>query len=151
MPLCRMFLYPDDLPFRLLRKSTTYFGCSPRRCFAASSSQLRLNEKKNTAVEAISRTIQSAQSDSHIVRLLVGTQLGGSDVSHRIFQNFPADERLFSACQFKPVSKWALDLLLKQFASHEADSMAAFFYRRVSVIRGAESFRGGWFERQIFH
>jgi len=101
-------------------------------------------------VGAVSKTMQSARSDSDIVQLLVGTELGGSDVSHRVFQIFPADEqRLFSACQFKPVSEWALDLLLKQLRSREAD-MTASFYRRISVIRGAESFRGVLFERQIF-
>ena len=94
--------------------------------------------------------MQSARSDSDIVQLLVGTELGGSDVSHRVFQNFPADEqRLFSACQFKPVSEWALDLLLKRLRSGEAD-MTASLYRRVSMIHGAESFRGVLFERQIF-
>src|SRR6266567_8066446 len=38
MPLCRIFLHLFDLSFKLLRKSTSYFGYNPRRCFVASSS-----------------------------------------------------------------------------------------------------------------
>ena len=102
-------------------------------------------------MDAVSKTMQGAGSDSHVVQLLVRTQLGGSDVSHKIFQNFPADEQRFVyACQFKFVSEWTLDLLLKHYRSREAD-MTTFFYRRISGMNGAESFRGGLFERQIFH
>src|SRR5712675_3657351 len=53
MPLCRTFLYHDDLPFKLLRESTTYFGCNPRRCFEASSSVDKLKDRMNSVVDAV--------------------------------------------------------------------------------------------------
>src|SRR5712675_3232223 len=151
MPLCRTFLYHDDLPFKLLRESTTYLGCNPRRCFEASSSVDKLKDRMNSVVDAVRKTVRHAPSDNSLVQLLVGAQMGGNDVSHRIFQILPADEqRLFSACQFKAVSEWALDLLLKQYGAREADAIA-YFYRQISVIPGAESFRGFLFERLTFH
>ena len=104
-----------------------------------------------SVVDAARQTVHHALKDSSVVQLLVMAQMGGSDVSHKIFEISPADEqRLFSDCRFKPVSEWALDCLLKQYGAREADEVA-YFYRKISVIPGAESFRGFLFERLIFH
>ncbi|KAI0284011.1 hypothetical protein BGY98DRAFT_949979 [Russula aff. rugulosa BPL654] len=45
------------------------------------------------------------------MQLLCKSQMGGSTISHRIFQKFTANEnQLLVECQLEIVSRWALDL-----------------------------------------
>jgi hypothetical protein len=113
MPLRRIFLTPSDLSFKLLIEATSYFGYNPRRCFDASLS----TAKMETNIKELETLVKHAPSDSHnIMQLLHKSQTGGSTISHRIFQIFPANEnRLLVECQFESVSRWALDLLLRQY------------------------------------
>jgi hypothetical protein len=106
MPLCRIFLHPSDLTFKLLRKSTSYFGHNPRQCFEASASVAKLGVKRSD-VESVIIGAAVYGSDS-IMQLLFKTQTGGSDVSPTIFQISPRDtdaKQLLSNCQFESVSR----------------------------------------------
>jgi hypothetical protein len=75
-----------------------------------------------------------------------------SNVSHKIFQNFPIPtdtNRWLSECQIEAVSRWALDLLLRQ---HKADATADFYYYiSASVMSDTGSLRGQPFERQVLN
>lgn len=83
------------------------------------------------------------------MHLLDDTRTGGSDVSHTIFQIFPADtNRLFSKCRFETVSRWALDLLLDQYKARRADKIADSYYD-ISAMPDSASLRGHLFERQV--
>ena len=86
-----------------------------------------------------------------IVRLLLSTQLGNSDISHTIFQISPTN-RLLSSAQFEAVSRWALDLLLQYHESGEVHATAAFYYSLGGIMMPeAASLRGQLFERQVFN
>jgi hypothetical protein len=88
-----------------------------------------------------------------IARLLRDARAGGSNVSHTIFQKFPTPtdtNRLLSNCQFEAVSRWALDLLLRQHEALKADATADFYYN-ISVMSDAGSLRGQLFERQVLN
>jgi hypothetical protein len=85
------------------------------------------------------------------MKLVRKTQTGGSDISHRIFQNFPADvERLLPECHFESVSGWALDLLLDQYKDRQADMIADFYYH-ISEMPEAATLRGHLFKRQVLN
>jgi hypothetical protein len=100
-PLCRIFLNQFDLPFKLLRESTSYFGYNPRRCFGAYFSVPSLNTIRDCTVSVI----KGAATRDDLVQLIRGTRSGIGDVSHNIFQISPTDtNRLLSNCQFEPVS-----------------------------------------------
>jgi hypothetical protein len=147
MPLCRIFLHPSDLSFKLLGESTSYFGYNPRQCFEASSSIATLEDKIQEVASAIRRA--AGNTSYNIMQLLNEAQTGGSDVSHTIFQIFPSNtdtNRLLSHCHFETVSRWALDLLLCQYEVEQANA-AADFFRKISGMRGAASLRGYLFER----
>src|ERR1700748_1410502 len=106
MPFCWIFLYPVDLPLKLLRESTTYFGYNPRWCFDASSCKTRLKDRMKSIVSKIRNTIMIAPSNSNVVQLLFMAQEGGPGISHRIFEIYPANgQRLFWASRFRPVSR----------------------------------------------
>ena len=147
MPLRRIFLHRHDLSFKLLRESTSYFGYNPRQCFDASSSAAKLTAKKSQVASRIS--VATSRPSYDIIQLLRNTRGGGSDVSHTIFQISPTPTdtyRLFSNCQFGPVSRWALDLLLRQHETREADATADFYYY-ISVTSDVGLLRGPLFER----
>jgi hypothetical protein len=58
-----------------------------------------------------------------------------------IFQILPTDtdaKQLLSNCEFETVSRWALDLLLRQYETHKAN-VTANFYHNISAIPGAGS------------
>jgi hypothetical protein len=85
------------------------------------------------------------------MKLVRKTQTGGSDISHRIFQIFPADaKRSLPECHFESVSRWALDLLLDQYKDRQADLIADFYYH-ISVMPEAATLRGHLFERQVLN
>ena len=144
----RIFLKPYDVTFELLKESTSYFGYNPRQCFQASSSVITLKVKKRVAESAI---ISAAHRD--ILRVLLGTRSGDSDISDMIFQIFPSNTdtdtgRLLSHSHFEPVSRWALNLLLRCYEACKPHATADFYYRLV-WIPGAASLRGHLFERQV--
>ncbi|KAI0277011.1 hypothetical protein BGY98DRAFT_982636 [Russula aff. rugulosa BPL654] len=142
-----IFLHRLDLPFKLLRESTLYFGYNPHQCFKASSSAARLDDIKDSVVSAI----EEAAMTSNFVQLFCGTRSGALDVSHKIFQNFPSNgKRLLSGCQFEPVSRWALDFLLRHYEDRKSDAAADFYYS-ISGMLGAASLQGHLFERQVLN
>ncbi|KAI0264039.1 hypothetical protein BGY98DRAFT_1103716 [Russula aff. rugulosa BPL654] len=67
-----IFLHRLDLPFKLLRESTLYFGYNPHQCFKASSSAARLDDIKDSVVSAI----EEAAMTSNFVQLFCGTRSG---------------------------------------------------------------------------
>ena len=146
MPLRRIFLTPSDLSFKLLLEATSYFGYNPRRCFDASLSVANME----TNIEDLKTLIKDAPNSSYnIIQLVHKSRTGGSTISHRIFQIFPLnDNRRLVECQFEPVSRWALDLLLQQYEDCKRNAVADF-YHTISGTPGAASFRGYLFERQV--
>jgi len=149
MPLYRIFLYPIDLPFRLLKESTLYFGHNPRRCLTVSSSASKLEDQRVHVSDSITDAVTKASTSDDLMQLLRKTRKGGSNISHTIFQNFPADERrLFSACQYGTVSQWAFDLVLEQYGARKAEVIADFYFN-ISGMPGAASLRGYLFEKQV--
>ena len=148
----RIFLHPRDITFELLKESTSYFGCNPRRCFEASSSATKLQESQDLFKIAIKST-----SRVNILQLLLDAQMGNSDISHTIFQFFPTDtdtdtdeNRLLSRAQYEVVSRWALDLLLRHHEDVKAHATADLYYN-LSGASGAASLRGHMFEWQVFN
>jgi len=120
--LCRIFLHPVDISLKLLSESTSYFGYSPRLCFQASLSVDILEY----AVKDTESEIRWAAKETgdNIMKLLLSTRTGDSDVSYTIFQIFPANDnarRLLCECHFEPVSRWALDILLSEYEAHQAN------------------------------
>ena len=82
----RIFLHPLDIPFKLLKESTSYFGHNPRRCFTASTSVMELQTQKN---EVVLRALSATQNG--FSRLVHATRLGDaaselSNVFLKIFQ-----------------------------------------------------------------
>ena len=142
----RIFLYPHDIRFKLLRESTTYFGYDPRRCFNASHSADRLRISKSRLLEQI-KDIANGTID--VMRELQSARTGASTVSHSVFQIFPANEkRLLGDCYAECVSQWALDNLLIACEDREHDAAARLYYS-LSDSDWAVSFRGRLFERQV--
>ena len=126
-----------------------YFGYNPRRCFEASSSIARLDLKRNEVASAIR---YAASVTDNIFHLVSGIQTGDLDVPRAIFQIFPKNtdpRQLFALCQVKPVSNWALDVLLRQYEVGRRTHAIAEFYRTISATPGAASLRGHVFERQV--
>ena len=147
MSLCRIFLHPFNLPFKLLRESTSYCGYNPRHCFTASSSAASLNRMKHLVASAI----REAAMKSNFVQLFRDARSGTLEVSHRIFQFFPSDgERSLFDCQFDPVSRWALDLLLRHYEDQKFDAATDFYYS-ISGMSEAASLQGHIFERQVLN
>ena len=90
-----------------------------------------------------------------ILRLLLGTRSGDSNISDIIFQIFPTNTdtntgRFLSHSHFEPVSRWALNLLLRYYEACKPHATADFYYRLIG-IPGAASLRGHLFERQVFN
>jgi hypothetical protein len=102
----RIFLHPRDISFELLRKSTSYFGYNPRRCFDASCSAARLEDNKRMVLRQI-RSI--AQSTDRILQMLIPYKLNADGLSFTIFQISPADEsRYLVTCDCDAASQWFL-------------------------------------------
>jgi len=80
-----MFLYPDDITFKLLRKSTSYFGFNPRGCFNASCSVTSWKVKKEKVKAQISYV---AAETSHILQAVYPYQIRMGPSSMQFF-NFP--------------------------------------------------------------
>ena len=113
MHFFRIFLYPFDISFELLRESTWHFGYNPRLCFRAAHSLGALEEKKEDVMLQIRNV---ADSQSNISQLLHSFRRGDSDASHLIYAKFPRNKkRLLTQCEFSVVSSWALDELLKHY------------------------------------
>jgi hypothetical protein len=143
-PLCRIFLNRFDLPFKLLRESTSYFGYNPRQCFGASLSVSNLYGKRDRTVFVI----KDAATHNNFVQLFRSTQSGTNNVSHMIFQISPTDtNRLLSSCKFEPVSRWAFEHLLCQYEEMKPNA-AAELYFALSRRTDAATLRGHLFERQ---
>ena len=129
-----------------------YFGYNPRQCFEASSSA--------TSLKAIKMRVESAIKDAargNLMQLFLDCQKGDATISNTIFQIFPTNtdtdtntNRLLSHCQYEPVSRWALNLLLRDYKAGKAHEAAAF-YNSLSGIYRAASFRGNLFEQQVFN
>ena len=143
-PLCRIFLHGDDLPFKLLRDSTSYFGYNPRQCFGASTSVRDLITHRNLTIIRI----EDAAKNNDFVDLFRGTRSGIIDVSHEIFQISPNADRLLSNCRFEAVSRWAFDLLLEHYEERKSNA-AATFYFTISGLPEAATLKGLLFERQV--
>ena len=76
---------------------------------------------------------------------------GNSDVSHLIFEiSPPNDKRLLAQCGFGAVSPWALDVLLTEYETQQADA-AITFYNTISRTSDAASLWGHVFERQVLN
>ena len=142
----RVFLHPKDLPFKVLKESTIYFGHNPRRCFEASTSEKELQlHKHNVALLALDAV---RDAFSHLVH---ASEHGDTTISNTFFEIFPADDsRRLGECHFGAVSQWALDLLLIEYEKGQADAAAAF-YRTLLDIPHAASLRGHLFERQVLN
>lgn len=144
----RIFLHRNDIKFKLLRESTTYFGYNPRRCFAASLSTKRLESKKR---DVLWKFDLIAKDMGRIFQALNLNELDANAISHTIFQISPADElRQLETCNWDLVSQWAFNSLLDKCESYEAHATAQF-YRQLSGIPWAASFRGHLFERQVLN
>ena len=89
MPLCRIFLHPFDLSFKLLRESTSYFGYNPRRCFEASLSIIMIIMLDVNRREVASVIKGAAGKANNIMQLLLDTRMGDLNVSHTIFRAVP--------------------------------------------------------------
>ncbi len=98
--------------------------------------------------------IIASKGSDHILELLrLLLSPDGSDVPHTIFQISPAgneERRSLSSCRFEAVSGWALDVLLQEYNDRRVNE-AAEFYRRISLMPEAASFRGHLFERQALN
>lgn len=102
--------------------------------------------------------INIASNWSDITQLLHSARTGGlqsgvANVSHTVFQIFPADTdagRSLSNCHFEAVSRWALDVLLTQYEITKANK-AAEIYRVTSGTIFTASLRGTVFERQVLN
>jgi hypothetical protein len=122
--LFRIFLSPRDITFKLLRKSTLYFGYNPRVCFDASNCVERLKSKALGLTGNIGFT---AIDTNHILHALHSYQMGDDAFYDAIFQLFPTDElRSLETCHYEPVSPWVFRSLLEvcEIQSREADSAA---------------------------
>jgi hypothetical protein len=127
----RIFLHPRDITFKLLRKSTSYFGYIPRQCFGASYSESRLKTKTE---EVLARIRDIAEHTSSLLRVLNSYRIGADALCHTNFQLSPSDElRQLEICNYEVVSRWVFDSLLKVCETHEADA-AAKFYRNLSGV-----------------
>ena len=144
----RIFLHPLDIPFKLLKESTSYFGHNPRRCFTASTSVMELQTQKN---EVVLRALSATQNGFSC--LVHATRLGdaASELSNVFFENFPSNDSWhLGDCQFGAVSQWALDLLLMEYEKCQADAAVAF-YRTLPDMPDAASLQGHLFERQVLN
>ena len=143
----RVFLYPFDICLKLLSLSTSYFGYNPRLCFNAARSVEVLETKEMV----MSRIRDVAVKESNISHLVRSTRRGNSDVSHLIFEISPAnDKRLLAQCGFGAVSPWALDVLLTEYETQQADA-AITFYNTISRMSDAASLWAHVFERQVLN
>ena len=82
----RIFLYPDDINFKLLRKSTLYCGYNPRECFRASYSVTGLEAKMS---EVMMRISFIAIDTDHILQALQSYQMGDDAIFDAFFHFFP--------------------------------------------------------------
>ena len=140
----RIFLHSQDLTYTRLRESTSYFGFSPRRCFHASLSRSIMLQFKQNVMEKI----RSIPSTTSILSLLKETYTT-SGVSHSIFELSPEDDmRLLGGARVGAVSMWALDLLLTEYETRQADAAAEFF-NSIAGTSSAGSLRGRIMERQV--
>ena len=144
----RIFLHPCDITFELLKESISYFGYNPRECFAASSSLANLRDIKKELGSAI-----QIAAHGDIMQRFFESRRG--DATNTIFQNFPTNtdtstNRSLAFCQSEPVSRWALDLLLRHYEAGKAHATAAFYYSLEGMPEAA-SLRGQLFERQVFN
>ena len=122
-----------------------YFGYNPRRCFEASTSGVAFKDEIKHVRSVIRK---AADSWRDIIPLLQMTLMGSSDASHTIFQNFPTDKkRLLSNCHFGPVSRWALDILLRHCKANAATKL----YYYLLTIPEAAVLRGHLFEWQVLN
>jgi hypothetical protein len=138
----RIFLNPYDLTFTRLKESVSYFGFNARCCFLASRSHSDLIQHTGEVARKIQKTQESILS-------LYYSSWNGERMSNSVFELFPANpQRLLSECLVKPVSPWALDLLLKRCEEIKAGA-AADFYDCITRAPSAEILRGRLFERQV--
>ena len=92
-----------------------------------------------------------AINESKISQLLHSSRRGDSDVSHAIFVISPQTKSRHPAkCKFGAVSRWALDLLLKEYETRWDNAVAAF-YDYISGMSDTASLRGPIFERQVLN
>ena len=144
-----MFLYPFNISPKLLRESTSYFGYNPHLCFKSAHSVDVLKMMKEVVM---SRIRGLAANESKISRLLHSFERGESDIYHAIFVISPRTKlQLFPQCKFGAVSRWALDLLLKEYETRQADAVATF-YDDIYHIPGRSitaPLRGHVFKRQV--
>ena len=142
-----MFLYPFDITFKRLWKSTSYFGYNPRRCFIASRSVIGFEEQLDRAKAQITNI---GRERSHILKALILFQTGDDALSDVVFQLRPTNMlRQLGKCACGPVSPWVFEYLLTVCENHEVNA-AAEFYHTLSVFPWAGSIRGYLFERQVF-
>jgi hypothetical protein len=142
--LLSIFLNPNDLTYERLAESATYFGFNPRSSYRASISPNHLHQIRSEIREKI-RSI----SFTHQLLTLFHETFTRSGISHSIFELSPADEsRILPDARIGAVSPWALDLLLRQYETRQADA-ATEFYLSISSMPYAESLHGRVLERQV--
>jgi hypothetical protein len=76
-----------------------------------------------------------------------------STILHTIFQIYPSKtdtEQLLAKCHFAAVSRWALDVFVREYEARKADA-AADFYHDIEAMPGAGSLTGYLFERQVLN
>ncbi len=105
---------------------------------------------KSEMVDVMGQIRGAAKETAYdFMRVLQSVRMGGSNVAQSIFQLFPANElRHLSECHFDAVSPWALDVLLKQCQTREADAAAPLCHY-LSGEPDAALLRGRLFERQV--
>ena len=144
----RIFLHPRDITFKLLKKSTSYFGYNPRRCFDASYSVTRLKAKTE---EVLTQITDIGKEPSRILDVPLAYRMRADAGFYTIFQLYPTNDSrqlVYSHCEV--VSPWAFNSLLDVWETHEADA-AAQLYRRLSGMPWVASLRGSLFERQVLN
>jgi hypothetical protein len=119
----RIFLHPRDITNTRLKESTSYFGFSPRQFFHSSRSNSVMVQFKFDVMEKI----RSIPLTTNILSILNETYTSVG-LSHSIFKLSSEDDmRLLGGARVGAVSMWALDLLLNQCETRQADASADFY------------------------
>ena len=110
--------------------------------FEAVGSPVRLAQAQQLIRSAITST-------SKKIREAIEKVAGDEPVSHRAFMIYPSNERRsLVMCLVKPVSEWALDVILSVLESEGAEA-AYKLYRSIGEYPPVSAFRGQLWERKV--
>ncbi len=144
----RIFLHHNDITFKLLRESTSYFGYNPRLCFNASDSAATLKEK---IWEIEMRIEDVAEGMNDISNILYKLRTSTSDAPYMVFQLFPTNQsRSLSHCRVKAVSRWAINQLLIKCEDLQAGAVTRFYRQSLGEPQVA-SLQGHLFRWQVLN